>query len=94
MQRQYKNNLSGVNSWVQKQHAKEWLLFPDNIRIHLSLDETTCSKGDLYTILTNKKSKGKKGAILAMVKFTKANVVIKVLTKLPLNKNLKFKQSP
>ena len=76
--------MSDFNSWEQKPHAKEWLLFPENIGAHLSLDETAFSKGDLYTILTNKKAKGKKGAIVAMVKGTKANTVTKVLNKLPL----------
>lgn len=83
LQHQYKNHLSDFNSWEQKSHAKEWLLFPENIGVHLSLDETAFSNGDLYTILTNKKAKGKKGAILAMVKGTKADVVIKTLHKLP-----------
>jgi hypothetical protein len=44
----------------KKTHAKEWLLFTENIGDHLSLDETAFSNDDLYTILTNKKSKGKK----------------------------------
>ena len=59
-------------------------MFPKNIGDHLSLDETAFSNGELYTILTNKKFKGKKGAIVAMVKGTKADVVIKVLNKLSL----------
>jgi len=58
------------------------LLYPENIGSHLSLDETAFTNGDLYTILTNKKAKGKKGSIVAMVKGTKAEVVIKVLKKL------------
>jgi transposase len=40
LQRQYKTHLSGFNSWDQKSHAKEWLLFPENIGANLSLDET------------------------------------------------------
>ena len=59
-------------------------MFPENIGKNLSLDETAFSNGDLYTILTNKKAKGKKGAIVAMVKGTKADVVIKVINKIPL----------
>lgn len=60
------------------------MLFPRNIGSHLSLDETAFSNGDLYTILTNKEAKGRKGAILAMVKGTKAEAVIKILQKIPL----------
>jgi hypothetical protein len=47
--------------WNQKSHAKEWLIFPENIGKRLSIDETSLSNGELYTILTNKAAKGKKG---------------------------------
>jgi len=49
---------------------------------HLSLNETVFSNGDLYTILTN--AKGKKGALITMIKGTKADTVIKILHKMPL----------
>lgn len=84
--------MSDFNAWNQKSHAQEWLLFPENIGVHLSLDETAFSNGELYTILTNKKAKGKKGAIVAMVKGTKAEVVIKVLNKLPLKVRSKVQE--
>lgn len=78
MQRQYRDYLSDFKSWNQKRHAKEWMLFPNNLGSYLSLDETAFSNGELYTILTNKKAKGKKGAIIIMVKGTKADSVIKI----------------
>jgi len=56
----------------QKAHASNWLLFPDNMGKHLSIDQTAFSNGELYTIVTNKKAKGKKGALVAMVNGTKA----------------------
>jgi transposase len=84
LQRQYKESLSDFNSWGQKNHATEWLLFSKNLGTHLSLDETAFSNGDLYTVITNKDAKGKKGAIVAMIKGTKAEVVIKTLHKIPL----------
>ena len=92
MQRQYRDYLSDFKSWNQKKHAKEWMLFPENIGSYLSLDETAFSNGDLYTILTNKKAKGKKGAILAMVKGTKADSVIKILHKIPLKYRKRVKE--
>ncbi|MGQ7871388.1 hypothetical protein, partial [Sunxiuqinia sp. sy24] len=52
--RQYKEHLSGYNSWAQRSHAEYWMIFPDNIGTHLSIDETSLSNGELYTILTNK----------------------------------------
>lgn len=63
-------------------HADKWLLFKDNIGQHLSIDETALSNGELYTIITNKAAKGKKGAIVAIVKGTKSEDVIQVLNKL------------
>lgn len=56
------------------------------------MDETAFSNGDLYTILTNKEAKGKKGAIVAMVKGTKAEAVIKTLHKIPLKQRRKVKE--
>jgi transposase len=84
--------LSDFKSWNQKQLAKDWLLFAENLGSHLSLDETAFSNGDLYTILTNKKAKGKKGALVAMVKGTKAETVIKILHKTPLKQRKKVKE--
>jgi len=92
MQRQYKDCLSDFKSWNQKKHAKDWMLFPRNLGSYLSLDETAFSNGELYTILTNKKAKGKKGAIIAMVKGTKADTVIRILHKIPLKQRKKVKE--
>lgn len=81
--RQYRDYLSDFKSWNQKSHAKEWLLYPDNLGHQLSIDETSLSHGELYTIVTNKAAKGKKGAIVAIVAGTKAETVIKVLQEIP-----------
>jgi len=86
LQYHYKNSLSGFNSWIQKSHAKNWLLFGKNLGKHLSLDETSLSNGELYTILTNKNAKGKKGVIVAIVKGTKAQNVISVINKLSVSR--------
>ena len=50
------------------------------------------SNGELYTILTNKKAKGKKGSIIAMIKGTKSDDVIKILQKIPLTKRNKVQE--
>lgn len=76
--------MSDFKVWNQKPHAKDWLVFPDNIGKGLSIDETSLSNGELYTILTNKAAKGKKGAIVAMVAGTKAETVIAIIEKIPL----------
>jgi transposase len=46
----------------------------------------------LYTIVTNKKAKGKAGSIVVMVKGTKSEDVIHVLSKLPLRKRNSVKE--
>ena len=84
MQCQYKDYLSDFKAWKQKSHAKQWLVFPKNIGKRLSIDETSLSNGELYTIVTNKAGKGKKGTIVAMIAGTKAETVIAILEKIPL----------
>ena len=74
--------MSGFNKWEQKEHAEEWLVFPKNIGSKLSIDETAISKDELYTIVTNKAAKGKKGAIVAIVKGVKSADVSGVLSKI------------
>lgn len=80
---QYKEYLSGYKAWDQKDHAQQWLLFPENIGPHLSLDETSLSKGELYTILTNKAAKGQKGTLVAIIEGTESTSVIEVLKRIP-----------
>ncbi|RIH62696.1 transposase [Mariniphaga sediminis] len=76
---QYKEHLSDFKSWDQKDHAKDWILFPDNIGPFLSIDETALTNGELYTIITNKAGKGRKGTLVAMVEGTGSDKIIKVL---------------
>jgi transposase len=84
LQYQYKDYLSDFKAWKQKSHAKQWLIFPENIGKRLSIDETSLSNGELYTIVTNKAGKGRKGTIVAMIAGTKAETVIAILEKIPL----------
>lgn len=67
---------------MQKEHSQDWLLYGENLGTYLSLDETSVSNGELYTILTNKEANGKEGCIVAIVKGTKADDVIQVLKKI------------
>lgn len=67
-------------------------MFTENLGSYLSLDETAFCNGELYTIVTNKDAKGKKGAIVAMVKGTKAETVIKILHKIPLKQRNKVQE--
>jgi transposase len=58
-------------------------LYPGNLGSQLSIDETSLSRGELYTILTNKAAKGGPGSIVAIVAGTKAETVIEVIRKIP-----------
>ena len=68
------------------------MLFPDNIGPYLSIDETSLSQGELYTILTNKEAKGRKGAIVAILKGVDADKIISKLTTIKEIKRLKVKE--
>ena len=92
LQRQFKDYLSDFKQWKEKSHAKDWLLFPENIGKRLSIDEVALSKGDLYTIVTNKKAKGKAGSIVAIIADTKAEHVIEKLLNIPSSKRNKVKE--
>lgn len=83
LQEQYKEHISGYSHWDQKGHADNWMLFVKNVSPRLSIDETALSNGELYTVVTNKEAKGRKGAIVAMIKGTVAENIISVLKKIP-----------
>jgi len=84
--------LSGYDKWVEKEHAEEWLIFPENIGPNLSLDETSLTNGELYTILTNKAGKGKKGTLVAIIAGTQSDKIIEVFKKIPIDEREKVKE--
>jgi transposase len=83
LQQQYKDHISNYKDWEQKEHASEWMIFPQNMGLRLSIDETSVSNGELYTIITNKAAKGRKGTIVAMIKGTQTNQIADVLDRIP-----------
>lgn len=83
LERHYKEHLSHYRMWEQREHAHKRLLFPENMGTHLSIDETSLSNGELYTLLTNKEAKGRKGSIIAIVQGTKAEDVMEVIDRIP-----------
>ena len=54
LQTHFKKNSSGYEPWSKKDPADEYVLYPDNITETLDIDEVCLSKGELYTIVTNK----------------------------------------
>jgi transposase len=92
LEEQYVRYLSNFLEWDQLEHASEWVLFPDNLGEYISIDETSLSQGELYTVVTNKDAKGKKGALVAMIKGTESSYVSSILNKIPKNKRNQVKE--
>lgn len=92
LQDHYKNHLSDFHDWEQKPHAEYWTVFPENISPQLSIDETSFSNGELYTILSSKASKGRKGTVVATVRGTRAEDIIAVLERIPLRLRNRVKE--
>ena len=82
-QRYYRKKLSEYKHWPYRYTASKGLIFEKNIGAHLSIDETCLSQGELYTILTNKAAKGKKGTLVAILKGTRSDDIIPLLERMP-----------
>jgi transposase len=92
LRRHYKKKSSGFDQWGQKEHAEDYLIFPENIGENLSIDEVALSQGELYTFITNKNGRGKKGTLVASVKGTLSADIVRVPEKFPLEKRSKVKE--
>ena len=68
------------------------MVYPENIGEKLSIDELSVSKGEIYTFVTNKNGRGKKGTLVACVKGTKSQDIIDVLSLIPLEKRKSVKE--
>ena len=88
LNRHYKKKVSGFEAWNQKEHASEYLIFPENMGSYLSIDELSLSKGELYTFVTNKAGRGKSGTLVAVIMGTKADDIKAVLEKIDLDKRM------
>ena len=91
LSRSYKQYLSGFTKWDQTDHADKWLLLEQNMGTDLSIDETQIGN-DVRTILTNKDGHGRKGSLIAIVKGTDSDEVVKVLLQLPEDKRNAVKE--
>lgn len=68
------------------------MVFDANIGEKLSIDETSLSHGELYTVITNKTARGKKGTIAAILKGTKSEEIIPVIQQIPKRLRNKVKE--
>ena len=90
-EKQYKEVLSGYREWSELSHAEDWLVFPENIE-SICIDETAPSNGELYTIVSNRSSRGGKGTIIAIVKGVAADAVTEALMRIDEDKRLLVKE--
>ena len=81
-ERAYKDSLSGYRTWEELAHAEQWLVFPENVGPRVSIDETSLSCGELYTIVANKDGKAKQGTLIAIVKGTKIEDVVAAINRI------------
>ena len=86
LEEQYRDHLSNFRGWDQLDHSCDWVLFPNNLGAYISIDETSLSDGELYTVVTNKQAKCKKSALIAMIKGTNSTYARTILEKIPLKK--------
>ena len=91
-EKQYKEVLSGYREWSELSHAEDWLVFPENIGESICIDETAPSNGELYTIVSNRSSRGGKGTLIAIVKGVAADVVTEALMRIDEDKRLMVKE--
>jgi hypothetical protein len=81
-EKQYKEALSGYRNW-EEVHARDWLVFPNNIGPNLAVDKTALSNEDLYTIVTNRDRHGREKSFVGIITGTKAEIVIAALRYIP-----------
>lgn len=86
LRKHYKHEVSGFKQWDQLEHAEDYIVFTENITPYLSIDEVSLSKGELYTIVTNKNIGVKnKKTVVAIIKGTEAKTIHSVLSKIPIS---------
>lgn len=83
LEKQYKEHLSNFQEWEKEINPKA-LVFPKNFGKWMSIDEVALSKGELYTVITNKEAHGGKGALAALIEGTKNEIVAQALGKVPI----------
>lgn len=90
LEKQYKETLSDFRAWEKTMNPKA-LVFPENFGEWMSIDEVALSKGELYTVITNKAAHGRKGALAAIIEGTKCETVSRALEQVPIATRMKVK---
>ena len=91
-ERAYKDFLSGYRTWEELAHAEQWLVFPENVGPRVSIDETSLSRGEIYTIVANKDGHAGQGTLIAIVKGTRIEDVVAALKRIDLDRRRLVKE--
>jgi transposase len=91
LEKQYKEIFSDFREWEWKTDP-DALVYAWNFWPRMSIDEVALSKGELYTVITNKEKKGQKWSLAAIIKGTKNEVVTKALKQVPFTTRLGVKE--
>lgn len=75
----YRNKLSGYADWCINELGCGFYFNGNNIGPHMSLDETCLSNGEVWTFLTNKDARCRRGTLAAAIPGTKSDEIISVL---------------
>lgn len=79
----YRDHWSDFPGWEERGHATEYLLHAGNLGPRLSIDETSLTRGEIYTLLTNNTARGGRGSIVATVKGTRSEDIVRCLMRIP-----------
>lgn len=92
LEEQYKYHLSNFSRWYQLSHAEDYVLFKNNISVHISIDETCLSRAEVYTIVSSKSADGGCGSLIAMINGTAGAQVVPVLQQISYGKRSQVKE--
>ena len=84
--------MSGYTEWEYRDTCQDSIVFPENIGPRLSIDETCLSQDEVYTIVTNKDAKGRKGTLVAMIRGTDTWSVTHALRQIQAGKRSEVKE--
>lgn len=69
------------------------MIYPGNLSTSIAIDELTLSKGELYTYITSKEKGQRSGTLIASIRGTKANEIIRLgMQKIPLADRLRVEE--
>lgn len=92
MRKNYKNHWSNYRTWEKQDHATEHMVYPRNLSASIAIDELTLSKGELYTYITSKDKGQRNGTLIASIRGTKSEDIIRYGMQIPEAERLKVEE--